>query len=149
MREPYPYIRRSEFEYKFTSHGKKRIEKIATFIPAPDIDAFSFAFGYQKIDGTIDVYINSNNGDMYQELATLICIIRHFLDEHPETTVFFTGSTTDRDILYHRNIKINYLALRNEFKITVLIQKRNGLREVPFDPDTRAEFRGFYIQKIN
>jgi hypothetical protein len=148
VREPYPYTRQSSYEYRFVSYGKKKIEKVATFIPAPEINAFSFAFGDLKSNGTTDTYVNSNNGDMFRVLDTIICIIKQFLEEYPDTALFFTGSTYNRDLLYHRIIRINYSTIINEFKITTLIQIRNRLCEVPFDPSSEVDYRGFYIRKI-
>jgi len=130
------------------SLGRKRIEKLAIFIPAPEIKAFSFAFGDLKSNGKTETYVNSNNGDMFKVLITIISIIKHFMDEYPGSAIFFTGSSGNRNLLYHRILRTNYATFSNEFKITTLMQIKNGLREVPFDPHPNAEYRGFYIRKI-
>lgn len=86
---------------------------------------------------------------MLKVIATIICIIRQFLDEHPDATVFFIGSTPNRTILYQRLLKINYPIFSKEFIINALIQVKNGLLQVPFDPLSNADYLGFFIKKIN
>lgn len=149
MSKAYPYIRQYAYQYKFVSYGKERIEKIATFASAPEINAFSFVFGDMLNDGTVDTFINSNNGDMPKVIATIICIIKQFLDEHPDATVFFVGSTSNRTILYRRLLGTNHSRFNKKFIINALIQVKNGLLQVPFDPFSNAEYLGFFIKKIN
>jgi hypothetical protein len=74
------------------SHGKERIEKMAMFSSTPEANVFAFFFGDLMADGTLDIYARSNNGDMPRVLATIIVIIKQFLNDHPHTTVFSTGS---------------------------------------------------------
>jgi hypothetical protein len=149
VEQAYPYTRQYAYQYSFVSYGKERIEKIATFASAPEINAFSFVFGDLLADGTTDTYANSNNGDMPRVIATIICIIKQFLDEHPDTTVFFIGSTSNRTLLYRRLLKTNYSIFNKEFIINALIQAKNRLLQVPFDPFSNAEYLGFFIKKIN
>src|SRR5580658_8429226 len=100
--QPYPYTQQYAYQYRFVSHGKERIEKIAEFRSTPKENVFAFAFGDLQADGTVDVYAISNNGDMLRVLATIISILNRFLTDHSKATVFFTGSTDNRSRIYQR-----------------------------------------------
>lgn len=132
MSQAYPYTRLNAYQYQFVSHGNERIEKVAIFTSPPEASYFAFSFGDLLKDGIIDNYVNSNNGDMHRILATLIEILRDFINEHPSAKIFFTGSTED---------------FSKEFIITELTKERNGIREVLFSPSSQALPLGFFITK--
>ncbi|MBS1660597.1 MAG: hypothetical protein JST68_06055 [Bacteroidetes bacterium] len=149
MSQAYPYIRQNAYQYKFVSYGKERIEKSAIFISAPGVDVFAFTFGDTLSDGSLDTDKNSNNGDMFKVLRTIINILNQFLEEHPYATIFFIGSAPNRTLYYQRFLKNNYSTLSKKFIISAIIQVKNRLSEVPFDPSSTTEYRGFYIKILN
>jgi hypothetical protein len=144
----YPHTRQHAYRYKFISDGKERIEKIALFDPTPVDNLFNFAFGDLLKDGTIDIYANSNNGDVIKVFATVIQIIKLFTNENPSATVFFSGSTPRRTALYQRILKTYYDSITNEFIINALVKRENRLIQVRFSPLSPEQFLGFYIQRF-
>ena len=129
------------------SIGRRKIEKVATFDFNSEDNIFAFYFGDLKVDGTVDYEVRSNNGDIYEVLATIVSIIKEFLDEHPGITVFFTGNTPNRILLYHRMLKTKYSNIKGDYIVTAIIQIKGGLLELHFDPFSTLEWRGFYIRK--
>ncbi len=73
-------------------------------------------------DGSIDVTVKSNNGDILKVLATVVQIARIFINQFPNAEIFFIGSTEERTRLYARLLKMYHSDFRREFII-------NGLKQ--------------------
>jgi len=115
----YPYTRQHAYRYRFFSDGKERIEKIALFDSTPVDNLYNFAFGDLLKDGTINIYANSNNGDVIKVFATVIQIVKLFTNENPSATVFFTGVPPDAQ---------PYI---NEFSKIIMIQSPTNSSSMP------------------
>lgn len=148
MDQAYPYTRQYAYQYTFVSDGKERIEKVVIFSSTPIPNLYNMGFGDLAADGSIDDHIRSNNGDLISVMATVIQILKAFLETHPAATVFFIGSTLNRTALYRRILKTYYQIFSNEFIISALIEEKNHLKEVPFDPASTQEHPGFFVKKI-
>jgi len=148
MGQPYPYTKQYAYQYAFVSHGKERIEKIAIFRSTPMENLYYFVFGDLASNSSIDDKIRSNNGDLVKVLSTVIDILKTFLAEHPEATVFFVGSTLNRTALYRRILCTYYQTFRNEFIINALIANEHKLEETPFDPASTRQYLGFLVKKL-
>ena len=148
MDHPYPYKKQFAYQYKFVSLGKERIEKIAIFRSTPKENLYYFGFGDLASNGSINDHIRSNNGDLVKVLATVIQILKTFLDEHHAATVFFVGSTLNRTALYRRILCTYYQTFIKEFVISALVENENRLEETPFEPASSRQYLGFLIKKI-
>jgi hypothetical protein len=93
---------------------------MALFDPTPVPNLFNFAFGDILEDGTVDVYANSNNGDVTKVFATVIQIIKVFANENPYATIFFSGSPPRHTALYQRILATYYDSISDEFIINAL-----------------------------
>lgn len=146
---PYSYRRLHAQRYVFTSTGKKNIEKVVDFIPLGIRNILNLGFGDLLPDGSIDDKINSNNGDIVTVLATVIGILKDFTAEFPQSEIYFMGSTVERTRLYARILKTYYASFSKEFTITAIIYSDNDNQQVPFDPQSKMEYWGFLIKRIN
>lgn len=148
MGQPYPHKKQFAYQYTFVSLGKERIEKIAIFSSTPIENVYAFGFGDLAADGSIDVRIRSNNGDLITVLATVIQILKAFLAEHRSATVFFVGSSPTRTALYRRILRTYYHTFSNDFIISASIEYENTLKETPFDPASNDEYLGFFVKNL-
>lgn len=148
MSQPYPYTRQFAYQYTFVSDGKERIEKVVIFGSTPIPNFYNLAFGDLAPDGSIDDQIRSNNGDLVKVLATVIHIVKAFLQGHPSATVFFVGSSPNRTALYHRILKTYHQIFSNDFIISALIEHENGFKQTRFDPASNQPYLGFFVKKI-
>ena len=146
---PYSYKRLHGHRYVFISAGRKKIEKAVDFIPLGIRNIFNLGFGDLLPDGSIDDTANSNNGDIVMVLATVIGILKDFTAEFPQAEIYFSGSTIERTKLYTRILKTYYASFSKEFKITAIIASGNDNQQVLFNPDSRIEYFGFLIKRIN
>ena len=146
---PYSYKRLQGHRYVFTSTGRRKIKKAVDFVPLGIRNIFNLGFGDLLPDGSIDDTANSNNGDIVMILATVIGILKDFTVEFPQSEIYFSGSTIERTRLYARILRTYYASFSKEFKITAIIDSDNDNQQVPFDPDSRIEYLGFLIKRIN
>jgi hypothetical protein len=126
------------FRFEFKSIGRKNIEK-AIIIQNTDVpNYYSLLLTDIQIDDSIDVLIESKNGDMEKIMATVIQTILVFLAYHPNAYIAFIGSTASRTRLY--NIILSK-ELENFKTINIY-----GLYENKFVPFVRNQlFEGFVI----
>lgn len=95
---PYEFSKELLHRYKFTSSGKRDIDKVVEFTPMSRSDVYNLAFGDRLPNGEIDDKANSNNGDIIKIFATVIDILQDFTEENPSFKVMFLGSTPLRTI---------------------------------------------------
>lgn len=119
--------------YEFTSIGPKgTIPKIVQFT-AYDEDIFNLAFGTKKLDGSLDDLARDNNNDRNKILATIVFVLRVFLDKYPNKWVYFTGSTLERTRLYRRAITLNIDELSVDFEIVGTFTAEHRYNHIPFE----------------
>jgi len=129
--------------------GKKRIEKVVDFVPLKAKNTMNFGFGDLMADGSINYKANSNNGNILKVMATVVDIMKHFTSMHPESFIFFTGSTAERTRLYERILKTYYTLFSKDFIVYGIAGPENGNKVVPFDPQSGIEYLAFLIKRIN
>jgi hypothetical protein len=145
----YQYSRIQGTRYTFTSVGKRRIVKQVIFTPTGIRNVINMGFGDLMPDGTIDVKVNSNNGDIVRVLATTVEILSDFTFMNPNTRIFFAGSTEERTRLYTRILKTYYPNFSKQFIISVLVEQGDGYSLLPFEPKADLEYSGFLIERIH
>lgn len=121
---PYSYKHVASRRYVFTSVGKSEIKKVVEFVPLK-------AKNVMKI------------------LATLVYILKHYTTQHPEITVFFTGSTKDRTKLYTRIIRTYYSLFTEEFVLYGIIGTDGDNETILFNTEAELEYVAFLIKRIN
>ena len=113
--------------FSFTSIGRNVIEKRVQFTQINDIEnyglpkhitLYNLAFGdWNEESEDIDDFARSNNGDTETVLATVANTVREFRDYHPDSLLFITGSTSERNRLYQIAISKNLNEILNEVTI--------------------------------
>jgi hypothetical protein len=90
------------FQYNFESvSNNKIIKKSIRFYPfQSDPNVYELVFGDILPDGSIDVKIESKNKDMILIINTVIKTVSYFLDQNPDKSIAFMGSSSSRNRLY-------------------------------------------------
>ena len=146
---PYSFRIEDSLRYTFVSLGRTSIEKAVDFSRIPGIDdVYNLGFGDLLPDGSIDVNVTSNNGDILKVLSTVVEITRDFTTHFPEVELFFIGSSEERTRLYARILKMYYSEFRKDFKISGLVIKGQSYEEAVFDPGEAFKYFAFLIKKI-
>jgi hypothetical protein len=144
----YEYSEVHAFRYKFTSTGKRNIDKVIEFTPTTTYNVYNLAFGDLLSNGGINDTANSNNGDIIKIFSTIIDVVQFFTTKNPSVIIYFCGSTPHRTLLYNRILKIYYQSFSEKFAIAGLIKTDNGEIYVPFDPKSTHAYFAFLIQRI-
>lgn len=136
------YIRDLFSVFEFFSIGPKGlILKKIVFSPTEYPDVHSLTFGDIDIEGEINDYSVSNNGDRNKILSTVAYAIDIYLNEYPDRYIYFTGSTEQRTRLYRIAISLNLDWLYTKWMIFC----QNGNDFEPFERNKEAQ--GFLIKK--
>jgi hypothetical protein len=101
------------FRFEFTSLGKRKIEKVVIFQHTNLENYYNLVLGDLLIDGTLDAFTESKNGDMEKILATVIQTIFAFLAHFPNAKVAFSGSTASRTRLYNIILSKEFAKIEN------------------------------------
>jgi hypothetical protein len=110
--QTYSYQKLHSTRYTFTSWGiNGEILKAVEFNIFPADNIFILSFGDIKKDGSIDDLVMSNNNDIPKIIATVVVIVKEFMAENRDATIFFTGSSPIRTSLYRRVLKHTMTAL--------------------------------------
>lgn len=126
--------------FEFISIGEQgHIPKRIAFFPTDYSTIYNLVFGDIDVNGEIDDYSVSNNGDRNKILATIVHVIEIYLRAYPERYVFFTGSTDARIRLYRMVVCLNLEELQSKFHIFAKVD--NII--IPFQKNTYLE--GFLI----
>lgn len=129
------------YRYEFTSIGEKEIRKVIVYQQTDLPDFFSLTLADVLPDGSLDVFVESKNGDMEKILATVIQTMLAFLFHNPEAKIAFSGSTAHRTRLY--NIILTKEMEKVAPILTILGLSEKGL--VPFERNQKYD--GFVICK--
>ncbi|RBL93333.1 DUF6934 family protein [Chitinophaga flava] len=112
------YIRDMYSIFEFISFGSKGlIPKRIVFVPTEYPDVYNLVFGDINVDGEINDYSISDNGDRNKILATVAYAVEIYLNKYPNRYIFFTGSTQERTRLYRMAIGLNFEELVLKFEI--------------------------------
>jgi hypothetical protein len=127
------------YRYEFTSIGEKEIRKVIVYQQTDLPDFFSLTLADVLPDGSLDVFVESKNGNMEKILATVIQTILAFLFHNPEAKIAFSGSTAHRTRLY--SIILTKEVEKVAHILTILGLSEKGL--VPFERNEKYD--GFVI----
>lgn len=104
--------------FHFKSKGKRGIfEKV---ILITRINHYLFNLSLLDYDLTAKQYSDiaiTDNGDLPEVLATVLAAVKIFLNEHPDKSIYFEGSTSARTRLYQIVINKIYDPFTSEFEI--------------------------------
>ena len=92
------------FEFESIS-DRKQIRKAIEYIKIRQYPSiYSLSMGDIKEDGSIDLYVISNNNDTQKVFFTIFQTMLVFFDEYPDSKILFYGSTPNRTRLYQIQI---------------------------------------------
>lgn len=93
------------FTYRFFSEGPRgRIQKLVRYAEI-EPGLFNLTFGdYHSGSDMLDDLARSDNGDREKILASVAYTVFDFFDIHPDSAIFFKGSTGSRTRLYQMAI---------------------------------------------
>jgi hypothetical protein len=129
------YINEGYSVFEFFSIGNRGIiPKRIAFIPTEYENVYNLVFGDIDMEGEINDYSISDNGDRNRILATVIHAIDTYLNVYSERIIFFIGSTKERTRLYRIAIGLNYERLSERFDI--YCQTETGI--LPFHKNIQA-----------
>ena len=134
---------RSLLAFKFISQGPRgRIAKMVKYIQTNVKDLYNLSFGdCDPATGEIDDRVISNNGDKEMVLSTVVASIYSFTDQHPEASVFATGSTKVRTRLYRIGIAKYLTEIKKDFFVF-------GFRSKKWEEfEIGIEYEGFLIKR--
>lgn len=136
--------------YVFDSIGPKgTIKKVVEITALNRKDTFNVGFGDVRNDGTIDDQTETNNDDLIRVFATVIEIMRDFIDKNPSALLFFRGSTDQRTAVYQYILKRNFAQFAEKFNITGIIMIDGIPHQIEYDPMGGEPFLAFLIKKKN
>ncbi|WP_120516627.1 DUF6934 family protein [Chitinophaga barathri] len=145
---PYKVEVKNSTMYTFASNGPKGIfVKEVVITPLIKSGYYNFGFGDACPDGSIDDEVETNNGDLIKVFATIISIIEDFLEGNPGSTLYFTGSTPQRTVVYNIILKRYYLQFSRKYLITGIQRVNNILSETEYNPIEVEEYEGFFVRK--
>lgn len=109
----------------------------------PDYGFWNLGFGdYNSVTDTIDDQAVSDNGDGRKVLATVVFTMSEFWSIHPDSTVFFCGSTDQRTRVYGWAITQYWEEVFDEL---IVYGVTEGGDKEPFMP--RRDYFGFLITR--
>jgi hypothetical protein len=128
--------------FLFQSIGKRGIFDKAVFITpvAPDVQNLAL-LDYDPATNDYSDQPITDNGDMAEVIATVISIIKRFLDSNPGQKIYFEGNTPARTRLYQIAISKVYDPEHSD----LLISGYKNNHWTSFEPN--VSFEGFLIEK--
>ncbi|WP_157488268.1 DUF6934 family protein [Dyadobacter crusticola] len=133
---------RCSYTFESISSEKIVIKKVE-FVSIAD-GLYNLAFGDLNSTGALDDMVTTNNNDMKKVLATVIQIVRIFLELHPDAAIYFEGSTSSRTRLYQIILAQELLDWSDKF---VIYGAENG-RLLPFEVNRNFDSFVVKIKKI-
>lgn len=105
--------------YEFTSEGPKgSIKKMVEFTETGTEKVYNLAFGdFDETTQRNNDLSVTNNGDSLKVLATVASIVYAFMNKHPDSWIFATGSTSVRTRLYRMGITNNLVEIETDFEV--------------------------------
>lgn len=117
--KPYPFtLSRTEYRYEFVSvSSRKEVRKIVLLSETDAINIFNLALLDVLENGQLSDISETKNDDYIKVFATVIQIIRDFLNKNPTCYVVFRGSDPRRHRLYRIIISRELVQISAKFKI--------------------------------
>ncbi len=129
------------FRFHFKSIGAKIIPKIIIYQETDMPNYYNLVLADVLPDGSFDIYVKSNNGDMEKILATVVQTLMVFLAYHPKANICFSGSSETRTRLYQ-------IVLAKEIEKVNPILDILGFRNNRLEAfETNKNYEGFVVSK--
>jgi hypothetical protein len=141
--KPYTFQKRNDKRYEFYSKSEeKEVKKLVIFSERSNGGTYNLALLDVLEDGQYSDLSETNNNDFQTVMATVIDILKDFLNEFPDKIVTFKGSDERRQRLYRIIIARELTSISKTFNIFGLI---NGNIE-EFKQNIKYEL--FIIKKL-
>ncbi|WP_080055555.1 DUF6934 family protein [Spirosoma aerolatum] len=118
-------IHNGAIRFEFVSIGQRVIRKVIIYQKLPLPNLYNLALGDIEVGGKADFEIISDNGDRDYVLATVIQTLITFFQNHPQASVFITGSTPSRTRLYQVVIARELTEIQKRFEISGVTETGN------------------------
>jgi hypothetical protein len=137
MMNPYTIGRKDIYSenFEFLSQGVKtfQMKVVYTYLgiePFTQKHLYNLGFGVIYFDSEtgledIDDKIITNNGDKDKILSTVALTAISFFDEHPNSVLFFQGSSPSRTRTYQMGIGQNIEMLKNNFVVRGYVENKD------------------------
>lgn len=140
--QPYKFSKREDKRYEFYSESENRkVKKLVIFSGRDDNQVYNLALLDVLEDGQYSDIVVTNNNDFQTVMATVIDILKDFLNEFPQKIVTFRGSDERRQRLYRIIITRELNIIKQNFSVFGL---KNENVEI-FEPN--KEYELFIITK--
>jgi hypothetical protein len=140
--QPYKFSKREDKRYEFYSESENRkVKKLVIFSGRDDNQVYNLALLDVLEDGQYSDIVVTNNNDFQTVMATVIDILKDFLNEFPQKIVTFRGSDERRQRLYRIIITRELDIIKQNFSVFGL---KNENVEI-FEPN--KEYELFIITK--
>ncbi len=118
------------------------IQKIVRFTEFQE-NIFNLGFGdLDPISEEIDDKIVSDNGDMRMVLATIVSIVKLFLNKNPTAYIYFQGSSKSRTRLYQIAINLYFDEFTPTFELFGIIH------DTPEPFQKNKYYESFLVRKL-
>ncbi|MFN3850272.1 MAG: DUF6934 family protein [Spirosomataceae bacterium] len=130
------------FRFDFISSSNIReIPKTILYQKTTIANFYNLVLADIQPDGSLDVFSESNNGDMEMILATVVQTMLVFTAYYPKASIVFTGSTPSRTRLYQ-------IVLSKEIDKSKATFEILGLKDDKLSPfEKNQTYEGFVISK--
>lgn len=126
--------------YTFTSIGKNGFVQKAVVFQEVENGIFNLALvDYEPTTQLWSDMTNTNNGDLPKIMATVVHIIKHFLEENPSRIIYMEGNTKSKNMLYNRIVNNYYDQFSETFDI--MVNGEDGKEEFKLG----KQYDSFYI----
>ena len=122
--KPYIFQKRNDKRYEFYSKSEeKEIKKLVIFSERSNGGTYNLALLDVLEDGQYSDLSETNNNDFQTVMATVIDILKDFLNEFPDKIVTFKGSDERRQRLYRIIIARELKSIIEHFNVFGLINE--------------------------
>jgi hypothetical protein len=120
----YTFQKRNDKRYEFYSRSEeKEVKKLVIFSERSNGGTYNLALLDVLEDGQYSDLSETNNNDFQTVMATVIDILKDFLNEFPDKVVTFKGSDERRQRLYRIIIARELKSINEHFNIFGLINE--------------------------
>lgn len=122
--KPYIFQKRNDKRYEFYSKSEeKEVKKLVIFSERNNGGTYNLALLDVLENGQYSDLSETNNNDFHTVMATVIDILKDFLNEFPDKIVTFKGSDERRQRLYRIIIARELKSINEHFNIFGLINE--------------------------
>ena len=135
----------NSLEFTFTIKGKKGVErKKVKLTKTQYLGAYNLALGTIKDNDSTDYSDITNTGDLVNLFGKVVNCVVIFLEKHPGKSVFFTGDTEQKTLVYHEILRRHYNEFSKKFYIFGIVE--NEYKVVIEKFDSNSKYSGFLIE---